>query len=91
MNNNDLIKNKELYQKLDVLSNGLRFRILELTQQNSMSISKLSISLKLSYTKCADYVKMLENLKLVTKIKSGKEVLVKSNVIIHPNKLIFND
>jgi len=89
MTNQELIQNKELYKKVRLIANGLRFKILELTQSKQLSISELSSSLKLSYTKCADYVKMLENLKLITKMKSGKEVLVKSKVTIQTDKLIF--
>ena len=89
MSHQNLIQNKEIYEKIHIIANGLRFRILELTQENQLSISELSSSLNLSYNKCADYVKMLENLKLITKTKSGKEVLVKSEVIIHTDRLLF--
>jgi predicted transcriptional regulator len=89
MTKGEPIHKEEIYRKIRLIANGLRFRILELTQNNQLSISELSSALKLSYTKCADYVKMLENLRLVTKTKSGKEVLVKSRVTIHADSLIF--
>ena len=66
-----------------MLANSFRFRIIELTQNEQMSITRLSTVLKLSYTKCADYVRMLEKEGLVKKTRVGKEVLVESKIKIH--------
>jgi len=83
------LDNQKVYDKLKVMSNHFRFKILELTQTNSKSISKLSSALNLSYTKCADYIRMLEKTELVEKIKSGKEILVKSKVKIGSKQITF--
>ena len=79
--------NKELttefentYNKLKVMSNKYRFKILELTQNKEIKISELSKTLKLSYTNCADYVTMLHKVNLVEKNKIGKEVFIKSKI-----------
>lgn len=83
------IQNEKLFSKIKVISNRLRFKILELTQNNPLSISKLGSILKLAYTKCADYVSMLEKEGLIEKIKDGKEVLVRSKVKIKEGQVIF--
>lgn len=83
------IQNKILYEKVKVISNALRFHILELTQVRELSITQLATALHLSYTKTADYVKMLENLELITKSKKGKEVRIKSKVIMKSDVVIF--
>jgi len=80
MSSNAKIKHEGLFNAVRVMSNSQRFRILELCQDKAPSISELSATLKLAYTKTVDYVKMLENLKLVTKTRNGKQVMVKSNV-----------
>lgn len=74
------VQRRTLFNKIRVISNGYRFRILELTETEKMSITTLSSSLKLSYTKCADYVRLLEKEGLVKKERSGKEVFVSSRV-----------
>ncbi len=83
------VKNKELFMKIKIISNSKRFKILELTQEKELSITELSSFLNLTYTKCSDYVKMLENENLVIKKKDGKNVLVKSNVKISKENVIF--
>jgi predicted transcriptional regulator len=83
------IQNKALFEKVKVISNALRFHILELTQSKELSITQLAMALQLSYTKTADYVKMLEDLELISKSKKGKEVKVKSRVMLKSDVLIF--
>jgi predicted transcriptional regulator len=83
------IQNKALFEKVKVISNALRFHILELTQSKELSITQLATALQLSYTKTADYVKMLEDLELISKSKKGKEVKVKSKVMLKSDVLIF--
>ncbi len=83
------IQNKALFEKVKVISNALRFHILELTQSKELSITQLATTLRLSYTKTADYVKMLEDLELISKSKKGKEVRVKSRVMLKSDVLIF--
>jgi len=83
------MKNYDLFNKIKVTSNELRFQIIELTQDKELSISELSSQLGLSYTSCADYVTILYNAKVVDKTKSGKEVLIKSLIKIKDNKIEF--
>ncbi|MCX6771373.1 MAG: winged helix-turn-helix domain-containing protein [Candidatus Micrarchaeota archaeon] len=80
MRSNQTVQNIELYRKIRVLANSFRFRIIELTTDEKISITKLSSILKLSYTKCADYVRMLEKEGLVKKTRVGKEVMVESKI-----------
>jgi predicted transcriptional regulator len=74
------LENREIYNKINVISNKFRFRILELTQKQALSITELSSKLKLSYGKCADYVTILEKYGLIQKTKEGKEVKVSSKI-----------
>lgn len=83
------LQNKQTFLKIRLISNRVRFKILELTQREKLSISELSSALKIAYTKCADYVSMLEKEGLIEKEKKGKEVLVKSNVRIKNENLTF--
>ena len=83
------LQNEKLFSKIKVISNRFRFKILELTQKDSLNISKLGSVLNLAYTKCADYVSILEKEELVGKTKEGKEVLVKSKVKIKGGQVIF--
>jgi predicted transcriptional regulator len=89
MSSNLNLQNEQLFSKIKVISNRLRFRILELTQKEKVSISKLSSILKLSYTKCADYVSILEKQELIKKKKDGKEVFVTSKIIFEKDKILF--
>jgi predicted transcriptional regulator len=82
-------RNKAIFSKIKMLSNRLRFKIIELTQENELSITQLSSRLKLSYTKCADYITMLEKHSLIQKIRDGKEVKVRSKVKLNKNKIEF--
>ena len=74
-----------LLEKLRLLSNPYRFRIIELTSGQALSITKLSSILKLSYTKCSDYVRLLEKAGLVEKSPHGKEVRVRARVSLSEN------
>ncbi len=80
MTKNVSIRRNKIYTQIKVMSNQYRFKILELTQDNQISISELSSTLKLSYTKCTDYIGLLEKEGLIKKTKVGKEVLVSSKV-----------
>lgn len=83
--------NEEVYNKIKVMANKHRFKILEITQKENPSIAELSRKLKLAYTKIADYVTMLENQGLVEKTKEGKEVKIKSKVIMKERIIDFLD
>ena len=83
------IQNLELFHKIKVISNPQRFRIIELTQENQLSITELCSRLKLAYNKCADYASMLAKSELIKKIKVGKEVKVLSLVKLFKNKIEF--
>jgi predicted transcriptional regulator len=90
MKQSDQIQNKTLFEKVKTISNALRFRILELTQSKELNVTELASELQLSYTKTADYIKMLEKLGLITKTKKGKEVKIKSKVMLKSDVLIFS-
>ena len=83
------IEKKELFERIKLISNHQRFRILELTETEPLTITELSSKLKLSYNKCADYVTMLEVKGLVQKTKAGKEVKVQSGVKFYLDKIEF--
>lgn len=72
-----------------MLSNRFRFGIVVATQNDQLSITELSLKLKLSYNKCADYVRMLEQGGLIEKTKVGKEVKVKSRAHLSRSKIEF--
>ena len=79
----------ELFLKVKAISNRLRFRIIELTQDKEYSITQLSSKLKLSYNKCADYVSILEKNNLIKKTREGKKIKVKSKIRLSHNKIEF--
>ena len=83
------LQRRALFGKIRIISNEYRFKILELTDSRKMSITRLSSSLNLSYTKCADYVSLLEKAGLVQKTRAGKEVLVESKVDLGDSKIRF--
>jgi len=83
------IQNRELFETVKVISNTQRFRIIELTQENQLSITELCSRLKLAYNKCADYVRMLAKSGLAKKTKFGKEVRVLSKIKLYKNKIEF--
>ncbi len=89
MSNRSQIEKRELFERIKLMSNSQRFRILELTETEQLSITELSSKLKLTYSKCADYVKMMEEKGLVEKVKDGKEVKVQSKVKLQSNKIEF--
>jgi len=82
-------QNEKIFEIIKLISNRLRFLILELSQKNNPTITELSSKLNLSYTKCSDYVRMLEKKGLIIKTKNGKIVRIKSNVKISDNQIVF--
>jgi len=84
------IKNKEIFDKVNLLSNQFRFKIVELTQDKEFTITDLSSILELAFTKTSDYVARLEKLGIIEKLKDGKNVKVKSNIKISNNQIVFN-
>lgn len=87
----NIVSNKILFEAITLLSNERRFRIIELTQNKELNISQISKELKLSFNRCTDYVTMLSDAGLVLKRKEGKEVFVKSQVILADNKIFKLD
>ena len=83
------LKHETVYGKIRLMANQNRFRILELTQDNALSLTELSKILGLSYTKCADYVRLLKKSGLVEKTKRNKEVLVRSCAVISESEVRF--
>ena len=90
MNDSNIeLEHEDLYQKSKFISNRIRFKMIELTSKDSLTITHLSQSLKLAYNKCADYVRILDDLGLVTKTKVGKEVFVKSKIVLKDKEIVF--
>jgi predicted transcriptional regulator len=83
------LKNEKIFNKVKILSNRKRFKIIELTQNKELSISEISSILNLSYTKCADYITALQKENLVQKRKAGKVTLIKSKVRIKEKEIKF--
>jgi predicted transcriptional regulator len=90
MTSNIEIKNKQLFNKIKIVSNKIRFKIIELTQDNEINITDLSSALRLAYNKTSDYVAILEKQGLIIKNSDGKNVKVKSKIKLSNNQIIFN-
>lgn len=82
--------NQEIFKKIKQLSNEKKFKIIELTQKNSLDISSLAKEIKISFNKCSNYCTQLEKDGLIQKTKEGKNTLVKSKIDILKNSIIFN-
>ncbi len=89
MSADEISSQEAVFRKLKVISNRLRFKIIEITQENRLNITELSSKLKLSYTKCADYTTLLEKQGLIQKIREGKETKVRSKVRLSKDKIEF--
>ena len=76
------LENMILFEKICLLSNMSKFRIVELTQENEISISFLSKKIKIAFNKCSNYCSELEQSNLISKEKKGKNVFVKSKIIL---------
>ena len=61
------IQHREIFDRIKVISNPQRFKIIELTQENQLSITELCSKLKIAYNKCVDYVRMLAQHNLIKK------------------------
>lgn len=73
---------KDLLRKLKHMSNGKKFRILELTQAKEIDITNLSKLISIAFNKCSNYCSDLEKEGLVVKRKEGINTFVKSKVIL---------
>ncbi|MCK5025912.1 MAG: winged helix-turn-helix transcriptional regulator [Nanoarchaeota archaeon] len=74
--------------KIKLLTNRYRLLILLLIQEEALSITEISSTIKLSYNKCADYITLMEKEGLVSKRRKGKKTKVRSIVKIKVNELI---
>jgi len=90
MSNNLHIEQKKCLGRVRVIANPHRFRIIELVSSEAMNIKSISMSIGLSYTKCADYVRMLEKEGLVAKTREGRDTMVSSNVRLEEDSIIFS-
>jgi len=84
------IQNEFLYKRMRELGNKQKFKVVELTQNNEMSITDINKHPKLKYKRCSEYIHKLEKLGVVSKRKEGKNVFVKGKIVIKPNKIEFN-
>ena len=82
-------QNPDLFQKIRLISNPARFKILELTQDKELSITEIGNNIKITYKRCSEYIKKLEKLRMISKNKKGKNVYVKSKVRLNGNSINF--
>ena len=79
----------EIYKKIKQLSNDKKFKIIELTQDNTLDIGSLAKEVKIAFNKCSNYCTQLQKEGLIEKIKDGKNILVKSKVFFSENSIKF--
>jgi len=84
------IKRGILLKRIKELGNKSKFGIIELTQNNELSVKELSKKIRLAYNKCSNYCSQLENLGLISKRKDGKEVFIKSKTNLTEASINFN-
>ena len=73
------VKNKELFSNIKEFSNPSKFKILEVLQNEKMSVTFLAKKVNLAFNKCSNYCSDLEKNNFLTKEKDGKNVFVKSD------------
>lgn len=84
------VKNLVLFRKIRELSNPSKFKILELTQNEKISITLLSKKVNLAFNKCSNYCADLEKSELLSKEKVAQNVFVKSNINLSKLKEIIS-
>jgi len=87
MNKSQIIFDEKIFKKARAMGKKKLFAILWLTQNKELTVTELSKSLVLAYTKCTTYVSSLHKLGLVSKRKEGRQVFVKSKVHFHENEI----
>lgn len=80
MTRNFSFQNSEIFEKVKLLSNPARFKVLEITQLEGKNITEIGKYLKISYKRSSEYIAKMEKIGLVKKVKDGKEVKVTSRV-----------
>lgn len=74
------VKNQKLFRKIKELSNPSKFKILEILQEEKISITTLAKKVDLAFNKCSNYCTDLEKSNFLIKEKQGKNVFVKTNL-----------
>lgn len=82
-------QNSEIFDKIKLLSNPARFKVLEIIQSEGKNITEIGKCLKISYKRSSEYVVKMEKLGLVKKVKEGKEVKVTSRVSFTKSSIEF--
>lgn len=82
-------QNSEIFEKVKLLSNPARFKVIEITQTEGKNITEIGKYLKISYKRSSEYVAKMEKLGLVKKVKEGKEVKVTSRVKFSKSHIEF--
>lgn len=80
----------KIFKKIKQLSNDKKFKIIELTQKDSLDIGSLAKEIRIAFNKCSNYCTQLEKEGLIEKTKEGKNTLVKSKVEISMNSINFS-
>ena len=89
MTRNFSFQNSEIFEKVKLLSNPARFKVIEITQTEGKNITEIGKYLKISYKRSSEYVAKMEKLELVKKTKDGKEVEVTSRVKFSKSHIEF--
>jgi predicted Rossmann fold nucleotide-binding protein DprA/Smf involved in DNA uptake len=74
------IKNKEIYEKIKLISNKSVFKILELTQDEELTIDEIVREVKIAKAKVESHLINMHILGLISKTKHGKYVKIKSKI-----------
>jgi len=82
-------QNSGIFEKVKLLSNPARFKVLEITQTEGKNITEIGKYLKISYKRSSEYVAKMEKLGLVKKVREGKEVKVTSRVKFTKSSIEF--
>lgn len=85
----EVVQDNSLFKKIRQLSNEKKFRIIELTQKNSLDIGTLSKKVKLAFNKCSNYCTQLEKEGLIEKKRDGKNTLIQSKVHLMKESILF--
>lgn len=89
MTNKYNFQSPTLFRRIKLLSNPARFKILELSQGEGMSISEIGKHLRIKYKRCSEYIIKMEKEGLLYKIVKGRVKIVKSNVELETKAITF--
>jgi predicted transcriptional regulator len=74
------IENKKIYEKIKLISNKSVFKILELTQDEELTIDEIVREVKIAKAKVEAHLSNMYFLGFISKTKHGKYVKIKSKI-----------